>query len=217
MVRDGADAMCNAEPVHLWAFIGISAVVILAPGPDTVIVTRNALLGGRRSALGTSVGVTAGLVVWTTTAAIGVAAIVRESEAVFSAIKVLGAIYLVYLGVQSLRAAGARAHGDDRGAGGGALRGFRQGLLSDLGNPKIAVFFTGLLPQFVSAHQSVLLPSLILGLVFVAMTLAYLTAYSVLAVRFARVLERPRVRAALDRISGVVLIGLGVRLVLEHR
>ncbi len=209
--------MCDAGWVHLWAFIGISAVVILAPGPDTVVVTRNALLGGRRSALGTSVGVSAGLVVWTTTAAIGVAAIVRESEAVFSAIKVLGAIYLVYLGVQSLRAAGARARGEDGGARGGALRGFRQGLLSDLGNPKIAVFFTGLLPQFVSAHQPVLLPSLILGLLFVAMTLAYLTAYSVLAVRFARVLERPRVRATLDRISGVVLIGLGVRLVLEHR
>jgi threonine/homoserine/homoserine lactone efflux protein len=202
--------------MHLWAFIGISAVVILAPGPDTVIVTRNALLSGRRSALGTSAGVSAGLVVWTTAAAIGVAAVVRESEVVFSAIKFLGAIYLVYLGVQALRAAGARMQFDGPG-GGGALRGFRQGLFSDLGNPKIAVFFTSLLPQFVSAHEPVLVPSLILGMVFVTMTLTYLTAYSVLAVRFARVLMRPRVRAALDRISGVVLIGLGVRLALEHR
>jgi len=188
--------------VHLWAFLGISVVVILAPGPDTVIVTKNALIHGRRAALGSAVGVNTGLLIWTTTAALGVAAVIRSSAVAFDVLKVAGAVYLVWLGVQALLAARRRTAivDDEAGSGrhAGWAPGFRQGLLSDLGNPKIAVFFTTLLPQFVSSHHPVLLPYLGLGVIFVAITLVWLCFYAVLAVRLSELLTRPAVKAALD-------------------
>jgi len=208
--------------VHLWAFVGIAALVIVAPGPDTVLVTKNALMHGRRAALGTSLGVNTGLLIWTVAAALGVAAVVRESAVAFTVLKLVGAVYLVWLGVQALRAARRHAapdpaHATRRSPRVGALLGFRQGLLSNLANPKIAVFFTGLLPQFVSSRQPVLEPFLLLGGVFVLMTVVWLSGYALVAVRASALLGRPRVRAALDRVTGVVLVGLGVRLALERR
>ena len=206
----------------MWAFLGIAAVVIVAPGPDTVLVTKNALLHGRRAALGTSLGVNAGLVIWTVAAALGVAAVVRESAVAFSVLKYLGAAYLVVLGVAALRAARRRSAHEPPGAVRprariGARLGFRQGLLSNLGNPKIAVFFTGLLPQFVSSRTSVLVPFLLLGGLFVLMTFVWLCGYALVAVRVSSVLTRPRVKAALDGLTGVVLVGLGVRVAVERR
>lgn len=208
--------------IHLWAFVGIAAVVIIAPGPDTVLVTKNAVLHGRRAALGTSLGVNTGLVIWTVAAALGIAAVVRESALAFSALKLLGAAYLVWLGVRALLAARRRSvHDASRSRGPnasvGARMGFRQGLLSNLGNPKIAVFFTGLLPQFVSSRSSALGPFLLLGGLFVLMTAVWLCSYALLAVKVSSLLMRPRVKAALDALTGVVLVGLGVRLALEQR
>jgi RhtB (resistance to homoserine/threonine) family protein len=208
--------------VHLWAFVGIAALVIIAPGPDTVLVTKNALLHGRAAALGTSLGVNAGLLIWTVAAALGIAAVVRESAVAFTVLKLAGAAYLVWLGLQALRAARRRsAHesleGGRPSARVGVLLGFRQGLLSDLANPKIAVFFTSLLPQFVSAHQPVLEPFLLLGGLFVLITLVWLCGYALFAAKVSSVLIRPRVKATLDAITGAVLIGLGVRLAFERR
>ncbi len=99
----------------------------------------------------------------------------------------------------------------------GVLIGFRQGLLSDLANPKIGIFFTSLLPQFISAREPVLAPFLLLGGLFVLMTLTWLCGYALLAAKISGVLTRPPVKAALDCVTGVVLVGLGVRLALEHR
>ncbi len=206
---------------HLWVFVGISAVVILVPGPDTAIVTKNAVLHGRRAALGTSFGVNSGLAVWTLASALGVASLVRASEAAFTALKLIGAAYLIWLGLQALRAA---RHAGARDTHGGAERhvldgrgGFRQGMFSNLANPKIAAFFTSVLPQFVAPGRSVLVPSLVLGGIFVAMTLIWLSAYALVAVKASSVLARRRVKATIDRLSGVILIGFGARLALERR
>jgi len=207
--------------LHLLVFIGVAAIVIVIPGPDTAVVTKNVLIHGRRAGLGTSLGVSAGLSMWTIAAAVGVASLVRASEVAFTVLKLLGALYLVWLGIQALRAAG-RPAGDALTAaaarpGMSARGGFRQGFLSDLANPKIGIFFTSLLPQFVSAGHAVLLPFLVLGAIFVAMTLLWLLAYTLVADRAAQTLMRPRVRAGLDRFTGVVLIGLGLRLAVERR
>ena len=206
---------------HLWVFVGIAAVVIIVPGPDTALVTRNAVLHGRRAALGTALGVNAGLSVWTVASAFGVASLVRASDIAFNALKLIGAAYLIWLGVQAFRAArrggthaGAEGHPREALDGRG---GFRQGALSNLANPKIAAFFTSVLPQFVSPGHGVLLASLALGAVFVLMTLAWLSAYALVAVKASNLLRRPRVSASVDRLSGLVLIGFGVRLALEHR
>ena len=185
------------------------------------LVTKNAAIHGRRAALATSFGVNAGLVIWTIAAALGVAALVRASAAVFVALKLAGAAYLLWLGVQAL--ASARRRWDpERAAIAGqsplrARQGFRQGLLSNLANPKIAIFFTSLLPQFTGSERGVLWPCLLLGAVFVVMTLAWLCLYAVIAARAAAVLQRPRVKAAIDRLTGVVLIGFGLRLATERR
>ena len=206
---------------HLLVFIGVAAIVIVVPGPDTAVVTKNLLLHGRRAALATSFGVSAGLSVWTLAAAVGVASVLRASAVAFTVLKLIGALYLIWLGAQALRA--ARAASDARPSGVEAratmspLGGFRQGLLSDLANPKIGIFFTSLLPQFVDPGHSVLVPFLALGAVFVAMTAIWLSAYSFAAARLAGALQRPRVRATMDRITGVVLIGIGLRLATEHR
>jgi len=208
--------------IHLWAFLGISLVVIIAPGPDTVVVTKNALMHGRGAALGTSLGVNTGLLIWTIAAALGVAALVRASAVAFTILKLVGAAYLIWLGIQALREARhlsghPTAGEDDPGPPMGPLLGFRQGLLSDLSNPKIGVFFTSLLPQFVSAREPVLLPFLLLGGLFVVMTLVWLCGYSLVAAKVSGVLTRPAVKAALDGVTGIVLVGLGVRLALERR
>jgi RhtB (resistance to homoserine/threonine) family protein len=207
--------------VHLWLFLGIAAVVIVVPGPDTALVTKNAVLHGRRAALGTALGVNAGLSVWTLAAALGVASVLRASDVAFTALKLLGAAYLVWLGIQAFRAAGhGGSHASLAGAAGsslGARGGFRQGALSDLANPKIGVFFTSVLPQFVDSGRSVLVPSLLLGALFVLMTLAWLSAYALVAVKASAVLRRRRVSAAIDRLSGAILIGFGIRIALERR
>ena len=205
---------------HLLVFIGVAAIVIVVPGPDTAVVTKNVLVHGRRAAFGTSLGVSAGLSVWTLAAAIGVASLVRASAVAFTVLKLIGALYLVWLGLQALRAAGHADSGALRSANKpamGALGGFRQGFLSDLANPKIGIFFTSLLPQFVDPGHPVLLPFLALGAVFVLMTVVWLSAYCLIAARAAATLQRPRVRAAMDRFTGVVLIALGLRLAIEHR
>jgi RhtB (resistance to homoserine/threonine) family protein len=206
---------------HLWVFLGISGVVIVVPGPDTAVVTKNAVLHGRRVALGTALGVNAGLSVWTLACAFGVASIIEASDTAFTALKLIGAAYLVWLGVQALLAArrgGSHATAERPGGGSCSARGgFRQGLLSDLANPKIAAFFTSFLPQFVGSGHSVLVPFLVLGGIFVLMTVLWLLAYALVAVKASEILRRRRVSAAIDRLTGVILIGFGLRLALERR
>jgi threonine/homoserine/homoserine lactone efflux protein len=208
--------------VHLLAFIGVAAVLIATPGVDTALVTRNALLYGRRGALTTALGVNLGIALWTLAAALGVAAIVRASATAFDILRLAGAVYLVALGVQSLLAARARRLrgqpaplSPPESASGFHV--FRQGLISNILNPKIAVFFTGLLPQFIAPHGSVLVGSLLLGVVFNLMGIVWLCSYALAAARARHVLQRPAVASALERLSGVVLIALGIRLATEHR
>jgi RhtB (resistance to homoserine/threonine) family protein len=208
--------------VHFWAFLGISVLLIVAPGPDAVLVTKNAVLHGRRAALGTALGVNTGLLIWTVGAAVGLAALIRQSAIAFTVLKLVGAGYLIWLGLQAFRAAGRQISSDSplsahpRGVI-GTLSGFRQGLLSDLANPKIGVFFTSLLPQFVSTRGPALGSFLLLGGTFVLITVVWLCGYAILAAKAADLLSRRRVKAAMDRIMGFVLIGLGVRLALERR
>jgi threonine/homoserine/homoserine lactone efflux protein len=206
--------------LHLTAFLGIAAIVIASPGPDTALVTKNALMHGRRPAIATAFGVVSGLLVWTLAAAFGVAAVVHASATAFTVMKLAGAAYLIWLGIQTLRAAGHRGEEDDRVFDRrrvDVVRGFRQGLINDLANPKIAAFFTSLLPQFIDSGQPVLLPFLVLGALFAAITLAWLVAFAVMASKAGGLLTRPRVKAGLDRLTGIVLIGLGLRLATERR
>jgi len=203
----------------LAAFVVVSAVVICTPGQDTALTIRNTLAGGRRSGIATAAGVAAGQA-WTIAASAGVVALLSASEPVFRALKLAGAAYLVYLGAQSIFAAlRGREHGRPIRAGEVQLvpsRALRQGLLSNLANAKMAVFFVSLLPQFVPAGSASFVALLALGVLFCSLTLAWLTLYA-LAVARARRLLSGRVRRVLDALTGLVLVLLGARLATERR
>ena len=200
----------------LIPFLALAVLLIVMPGPDTAMVTKNALVGGRRTGVFAAVGVTVGLMIWTTAAALGIAALLHASDVAFVTLKVAGALYLVWVGVGMLRSRGIVADAAAPGARSGA-RALRQGLLCDLGNPKVGVFFTSFLPQFVHGHGAAFVPLLFLGSVFTILTLAWLAAYAIAVGHAAGGLRRPAVRKVLDRVTGVVLIGFGVRLALERR
>src|ERR1043166_2504971 len=134
---------------HFAAFLGVSLVVIVTPGQDTALTIRNTLSGGRRDGTRTAFGVASGQVTWALAASAGVSALLLASKPVFTALRIAGAAYLVFLGAQALLAAvrgRTAAHTAPRGSAA-----YRQGLLSNLGNPKMVVFFTSLLPQFASS------------------------------------------------------------------
>ena len=205
----------------LWAFVGIAALVIVTPGPDTALTIRNALLGGRAAGVGTAAGVALGLAVWTAAASAGLAALLVASEPAFVAVKLAGAAYLVLLGATTLMHAlrGRARPADEDGGRDRRLRpatALRQGFLNDLGNPKIAVFFTTLLPQFAPAHGPAFVTLLAFGLLFCAMTFVWLCAYSVAVARAGDALRRPRIRRALDAVMGAALVALGVRVASER-
>jgi threonine/homoserine/homoserine lactone efflux protein len=204
-------------------FLGISAAVIVTPGPDTALTVRNTFLGGRHGGILTAVGVSAGQVVWSVGTSLGLLAVLLTSESVFQALRLLGAAYLAYLGVQSLRAAfrGGPPRGSapprDARARLGGLAAFRQGLLNNLANPKMAVFFASVLPQFAPPGYGMLSVLVLLGLVFSALTFLWLSLYAVVIARAGEFVRGSRVRRAIDGTAGMTLIGLGVSVATEGR
>jgi threonine/homoserine/homoserine lactone efflux protein len=208
---------------ELAAFLGVSAVVIMTPGQDTALTIRNTLLGGRRAGVFTAVGVISGQLTWALATSAGLSALLLASESAFLALKLAGAVYLVYLGgralVAAVRSRDSHAGAVDAGDCTTRLRravAYRQGVISNLGNPKVAVFFTSLLPQFVGDDAS-FVALFSLGVVFAAMTLVWLSAYASLVAKAGDLLRRPNVRRAVEGLMGSVLVGLGVRLATEAR
>jgi len=206
-----------------WAaFLAVSVLLIVTPVPDIALVLRNAVWGGRKAGCATAAGVCTGLATWTIAASLGIAALIQASEPAFLVLKLVGAAYLTYLGIQAIRSAFRSA---DKHASGdllprarvGPATGLRQGVLSNLANPKIAIFFTTFLPQFVPPRSDSFMAMLELGIIFCAITLVWLLAYAVVAAYVASFLRRRSVRRALDGVTGFVLIGFGLRLVTERR
>lgn len=201
-------------------FVGVAAVLIVTPGPDMALVARAVLRGGRRGGIATSGGVALGLTVWTLAASIGLAALLRASEPAFLALKIAGSSYLVYLGARSLWDA-LRRRGEQQPRADAIAPplsvSLRQGVLSNLGNPKIAVFFTSFLPQFTPGRHASVVVLLALGFLFCALTLTWLVIYSVVVARAGDLLRRSGIRRLLDALTGLVLVGLGARLALERR
>jgi threonine/homoserine/homoserine lactone efflux protein len=205
---------------HLPAFLGVAALVIVAPGPDTALTIRNTLRGGRRSGVLTGAGVVGGQTVWAIATAAGVAALLHASEPAFVALKVVGAGYLVFLGIQALLAAFRGGKPALYGVNGDRVapgRAFRQGLISNVTNPKMAAFFTSLLPQFAGGDRASFAALLLLALIFSTMTLVWLTGYVFVVAKVGDVFRRERLRRALEGVTGFALVGLGLRLATERR
>jgi threonine/homoserine/homoserine lactone efflux protein len=204
------------------AFLGISAIVIVTPGQDTVLTIRNTLLGGRQAGVATAAGVALGQASWTLAASLGLTALLVAWEPAFAAIRLVGAGYLIYLGAHSIRRAiwpapAAHTTPEQRTTDLTPANALRQGVLSNLGNPKMVIFFSSLLPQFVEAGSSTFVSMLALGLVFGAMTLTWLSAYATVIARVGHFLGRPRIQRAFSAVMGALLVAFGVRLAVEAR
>ena len=204
---------------RLLAFIGVAALLTIAPGPDMALVLRNALRGGRPTVVPTAAGICSGLIVWGGASSLGVAALLATSAQLYEGLKLAGAVYLIVLGVLALRAAW-RAGDAAEGAGNLPSRSrssaYRQGLLTNLLNPKVGVFYATFLPQFIAPGQPVFAKSLMLACIHAAMSLAWLTIYGYGATRLASVLSRGRARQALEAATGTVLVAFGLRLAADR-
>lgn len=206
---------------QVFAFTLVATLLTVSPGADTFLVVRNSLRGGRRDGFLTTLGITSGLYFHALLSAVGVSAVLAHSQAAFLMMRIAGAAYLAWLGIQSLRQASraTRAAAVDAvsTARVPASRSFREGLLTNLLNPKVIVFYLALLPQFISPGDAVLAKSLLLAAIHCMLGIAWL-GFVVWGVdRSRRFFLRPRLRRWMDALCGSVLIALGLRLALERR
>ena len=204
---------------RLFAFMGVSLLLALAPGPDFALVTRNALAHGRRGALLTIGGLAGGLALWVAATALGVSAVLRASANVYSTLRIAGAVYLIYLGARALwesRRAPAPLTAEQPAPRRRARAIWRQGFLSASLNPKLGVFFVTFLPQFIEPGQAAIPRILLLGAIFAVIGLGWMTIYGLLVSRLRAVVTAPRVRLTLERVSGAVLLAFGARLAVDR-
>lgn len=193
----------------LLAFALAAAILILLPGPDSMLMLRAIAIAGRSTGLRTAAGILTGLTVWIVSASVGLAALLKASEVGYTVLRIVGAAYLVAMGVQALRARGSLRHGSLLGTG------YLAGLACNLFNPKVGIFFVTFLPGFVPSGASVARTSLLLGGVFLVESAIYFTILLMAVERLTRWLQDDVVRRRIERLSGCVFIGFGLRLASE--
>lgn len=198
-------------------FLAVATLVVVTPGPDMTLVARNTFAGGRISGLATSAGTCSGLLVHATAAAVGLSAVLLASSQAFTVVKIAGGAYLVFLGFRTILGAGREAAVREGARATDPLTAYRQGVLTNVLNPKVAVFFLSLLPQFVDPGQGSTWRLLLLSGLFIAMGLVWLTIYTFALHAVGATVDRPSVRIVVERVTGVVLVLLGGRLAFQQR
>jgi len=204
----------------LIAFAGAAAVVALVPGPSTAIIVRQSVTSGRRAGVAAMLGNECGVVLWGLAAAFGLSALLLASRVAYDAMRIAGAVFLVTLGARALwrsRRAAAAVTEPAPVRAESRWRAYRLGLLTNFANPKAGVFAVSFLPQFVPAGASVLPVLVALSLVWALIDMVWYLSLIWLAGRAGRVFARPSVRRRLEQVSGIVLVGLGLRLAAESR
>jgi threonine/homoserine/homoserine lactone efflux protein len=196
-----------------FVFLGVIALLTITPGADMAMVSRSVFIGGRRDAFATTLGISAGCLVWALASAAVIAAVLAASETAYDTLRPVGAAYLVWLGAQSLLAARRSYYNGApmRAAGRRGPSPFRQGLLTNLFNPKIALFYTTFLPQFIGPGDPVLPLSLAMAGTHILLGLVWLSTYAWVLDRTLEAFRGSRVRRALDALTGAVLVALGIR------
>ncbi len=203
----------------LLSFAVVAALLTVTPGLDTALVLRATLREGRRVAAATALGVNAGVLAWGLLAAVGVSALLLASQTAFTVVRLVGAAYLVWLGVGLWRTAlrgGSHALADGAGTRGGALAGFRRGLVTNLLNPKVGAFYVAVIPQFLPDGVPHALMGVLLALVHNALGLVWFALVVLAAGRVRGYLSGRRGARAVDGVTGTALVGLGVRLALTR-
>ena len=201
-------------------FVFMSVLLILLPGPDTGLVTHSTVTRGKQGGLKTALGTCCGVLVHTLAAVLGLSAIIVKSAFLFSVFKYAGAVYLMYLGITAiwaLRKKGAEAEGE--GARGKKklkhASSFRQGFLTNVMNPKVAVFFLTFLPQFLVPGKGVFAQFLLMGLTYTVLTMIWFVLYVYFIHSISSWLKKPSVERGIQGVTGFVLIGFGLKLAME--
>lgn len=205
---------------NFYLFLLMSIVLIILPGPDTGLVTQNTIAQGRRGGVQTALGSISGVIIHTLAAVVGLSAIIVKSAFLFSIFKYVGAFYLIYLGIMSLWAIkkkGIAIEDNKSEKKNASLSAFRQGFLTNVLNPKVAVFFLTFLPQFLEPGSNTFLQFLIMGLTYAALTLIWFLMYVYLIHSINVWMKKPSVQRAIQGISGIVLLSFGIKLALERR
>jgi RhtB (resistance to homoserine/threonine) family protein len=206
---------------QVLAFTLLAALMTLSPGADTLLVVRNVLRGGRRDGLATAFGICSGLYVHALLSALGISVILMHSAAAYTALKIAGAAYLLWLGLQSLRSAARERPRADAGtalpACVPAWQSWREGFITNVLNPKVIVFYLALLPQFIGADDPVLAKSLLLTAIHVVEGIVWFAVVSFLVDRSRRFFLRPLLRRWIDGLCGAFLVALGMRLALARQ
>jgi RhtB (resistance to homoserine/threonine) family protein len=204
---------------NVWTFTVLAAALTLTPGADTMLVLRNVLRGNRRTGFSTTLGVCTGLFGHALLSGLGLSVLLLHSAELFSLVKLAGAAYLIRLGYLSLRDAARQSApvllettADLRKS---ALRCFREGLLTNLLNPKVAVFYLAFLPQFIGPSDPVMAKSILLAGIHYVMGIAWLMTVSVFVDQARRFITRTSVKRFLDGLCGAIMVGLGLKLIME--
>ncbi len=198
----------------LAGFAGIAVLVSITPGPATALVVRSAALHGRRQALRVVLGNSTGILMWALASVLGISALIAASEAAFLGLKIAGAAVLIVLGVQALRGRGTQRESD---SGRAARSAFGNGLMTSFANPKLSVFFIALCPQFLAEGQNVLLTTLAMAVLLIAVDLVYFTLLALLVSRAKRAVVGSAIARRIERMTGAVMVGLGICVALERR
>jgi len=198
------------------AGLGVLVLLTVSPGADMALIAKVTIARGRGAAFLTSLGICSGLLVHATASALGLSVILATSAEAFTVVKLAGAAYLAYLGVQSLRES-FRDMPPTQAPATRARTAYLQGLTNNVLNPKVAVFYLTFLPQFIDPSGNVFAQSLGFAFAHGVMGIAWLSAYAYVLARLSAFFARARVRRWLERVTGAVLIGLGVRLAFERR
>ncbi|MDO8630927.1 MAG: LysE family translocator [Phycisphaerales bacterium] len=210
---------------QLTSFMVLAIVLTLIPGADTALVTKNTITRGKRAAIWTTLGIALGCAVHATASALGLSAILAHSAEAFHAVKTVGAAYLIWIGVKTLLDARKWAKSGDVDPGNAAIvvkcnyarSSFLEGLFTNLLNPKVAVFYLMVLPQFVRPGDPVLLRSLLLAGIHILFGVAWLSMYASFLNQLRHVLTRPSVKRKIESVTGLVLILFGLRLAWQRR
>lgn len=204
---------------NFYLFVVMCVLLIILPGPDTAIATKNTLTSGRAGGLKTIIGTCCALLIHTLAAVVGLSAIIVKSAFVFSIFKYVGAVYLMYLGVKTLWALRDKKKGDladteaVHPAKGTSF--FKQGFLTNLLNPKVAVFFLTFLPQFVNAGSATFVPFLIMGITYSLLTAVWFLFYIYLLDHIRAFMNKPKTQTVIEGVTGTILIAFGIKLALE--
>lgn len=204
---------------NFYLFLMMSIILIILPGPDTAIATKNTLTVGRTGGLQTIFGTCCALLVHTTAAVVGLSTIIVKSALLFTIFKYVGALYLIFLGIKTLLALKNKKATTKEITLQNKYESkscFKQGFLTNILNPKVAIFFLTFLPQFVNAGSPTLIPFLIMGITYSVLTAIWFLFYVSLLNQISYFMKRPKTQLFMEGITGAVLIGFGVKMAFER-